>query len=141
METRNYDAIREEIENYLSENTDKALSLFNQMVSEDGTGQDDEVYSMNDFDEICGHWSGLDLINRAFYGGDDDTEDANGIRGDFNPNRSYFYFDGYGNLVSTDYPDNHLYYIDEIIDHVANNRDYYWIDSELEELFDELENA
>ena len=90
----------------------------------------------------------MEILQRAYFGRDDDTwtTDASGNKtyGEFNPNRYYFYFNGYGNLVSSDYKD-YTHKLDEyFINDLLENRSY--IDSikndeELTALFDELENS
>jgi hypothetical protein len=90
----------------------------------------------------------IELLQRAFYGYDLDnwTTDEHGRRENaaFNPNRDYFKYNGYGNLVSTNYPD----YSDKLdryaVEDMLENRVY--IDAiddneKLAALFDELEEA
>ncbi len=53
---------------------------------------DNYIYRMTDFDEIMGgEIAPSELAYRIFYGGD------------FNPNHNYFWYNGYGNLCSSDY--------------------------------------
>lgn len=64
--------------------------------------------------------------------------------GPFNPNRDYFTYNGYGNLVSTDYPDYSGFLDHWAVDDMQQHR--AWIDaidnnSELAALFDELDEA
>ena len=89
-----------------------------------------------------------EILRRAYYGYDAETytTDGSGNRmyGQFNPNRDYFTYNGYGNLVSTDYK-YYTGYLDKYaIEAMSENRRY--IDSieqsdELAALFDELENT
>jgi hypothetical protein len=65
------------------------------------------------------------------------------VYGAFNPNRDYYKYNGYGNLISTDYPDYSEYIEKYAIEEMSENR--RWIDAiddneELSELFDGLEN-
>ena len=109
---------------------------------------DNRYYFMDDLDEIYTNELPTEILCRAFYGRDDDTwtTDSNGdkIYGEFNPNREYFYYNGYGNLVSADYKD-YSFLIDEYAVNAMNeNRSY--IDTieeneEIQKLFDELEEA
>lgn len=87
---------------------------------------DDEVFSMDDFEEIVSGWKPLELAQRIFYG-------------DFNPNRDYFYFNGYGNLVSTDYPED-LIDISEIVSYIIENDDELF-DDEIREMLDEYNES
>ena len=87
-------------------------------------------------------------MSRAFYGYDEDTytTDSYGNRehGAFNPNRAYFTYNGYGNLVSADYKDYSAHLDPYAVNAMSENREY--IDTienneELTELFNELEQA
>lgn len=140
--------IIEKIIEYFKENEE----IFNQCVEEldsyNGYLGDDRYYSMNELNDFYRDTDPFELLQLAYYGWDDDTytTDSNGNRtyGEFNPNRDYFKYNGYGNLVSTDYP-NYSDMLDKyIIDDMLENRQYIdTIDenTELSELFDELENA
>lgn len=76
---------------------------------------DDEIYSMGEFDEIMDGYSPLDIVRKIYYGGN------------FNPNSAYFYFDGYANLVSLDYPDAEKspFYIDDLVDRIMRNENAF----------------
>lgn len=71
---------------------------------------DDMIYPMDEIDELFS--SVWDALRGAFFGGrygyDKDS---------FNPNDDYFYFDGYGNLVS-------VTYLDEYLDNEINDDDF-----------------
>ena len=58
---------------------------------QDEVNGDNYIYGMDEFNEIMESYSPLDLAFRVFYGGD------------FNPNHKYFWYNGYGNLCSSDY--------------------------------------
>ena len=138
--------IIESIIEYFRENE----SLFNDCMEEldsyNGYLGDDRYYPMEELDDLYREVDPSELLRRAFYGYDEDswTTDSSGNKeyGAFNPNRDYFTFNGYGNLVSADYKDYSSY-----LDHYAvesmeeNRRDIYSIenDTELSELFDTLE--
>jgi hypothetical protein len=144
--TKTKEEVIESIIEYFRENE----SLFNDCMEEldgyNGYLGDGCYYPMEELDEIYREVEPSELLRRAFYGYDEDswTTDSSGNKeyGAFNPNRDYFTFNGYGNLVSTDYKDYSSY-----LDHYAvesmveNRRDIYSIedDSKLSELFDTLE--
>lgn len=67
-----------------------AVALHNEWCYETNN-YDDEIIEMERFDEICEGMTPIDIANHIFYG-------------DFNPNHSYFRYDGYANFESTDYP-------------------------------------
>ena len=64
---------------------------------------DDCAYPMDEFDELT-NFTPFDAIQRAFFGYDYNPyrEGHGGEREPFNPNRDYFAFNGYANLVSID---------------------------------------
>ena len=132
--------------NFFNENEDIFNSCIEELDSYNGYLGDDRYYSMDELNEFYNGTEPLEILRRAYYGRDDDTytTDSNGNRtyGEFNPNRDYFYYNGYGNLVSSDYK-NYSAHLDEYaIDAMSENRQY--IDSidgddDLAALFDELE--
>ena len=131
---------------FFNENEDIFNSAIEELDSYDGYLGDDRYYSMDELDEFYNGTEPLELLRRAYYGRDDDTytTDSNGNKtyGEFNPNREYFYYNGYGNLVSSDYKD-YSYKLDEYaIEAMSENRLYIDTiadDDELTALFDELE--
>jgi hypothetical protein len=74
-------------------------------------------------------------LNRAFFGYDSESwhTDATGnkIYGSFNPNKDYFSYNGYGNLVSSNYKDYSVHLDDYFIDAVIDNKDYLYLDEEI----------
>lgn len=131
---------------FFNENEDIFNSCIEELDSYNGYLRDDRYYSMDEIDEFYSGTDPLELLRRAYYGRDDDnyTTDSSGNKtyGEFNPNRDYFYYNGYGNLVSSDYKD-YSHKLDEYaIEEMSENRQY--IDSidgddDLAALFDELE--
>ena len=131
---------------FFSENEDIFTACIEELDSYNGYLGDDRYYSMDEIDEFYSGTDPLELLRRAYYGRDDDnyTTDSSGNKtyGEFNPNRDYFYYNGYGNLVSSDYKD-YSHKLDEYaIEEMSENRQY--IDSidgddDLAALFDELE--
>lgn len=146
--TRTAKQITEEIIAYF----DKHEDIYNEAAEEldacNGYLGDDRYYSMDELDDLYNDTEPTKILLRAFYGYDEETwtTDASGKKeyGLFNPNREYFRYNGYGNLVSADYKDYTGLLDPYIIESMLKNRDYIdAIDNapELSELFDELENA
>ena len=107
---------------------------------------DDRYFSMDELDELYCGTEPSELLRRAYYGYDEETytTDSSGNKtyGAFNPNRDYFRYNGYGNLVSADFKDYSGQLDEYAIESMSENRRY--IDSidhsdELAALFDELE--
>ena len=129
---------------YLKENED----IFNELIEEldgyNGYLGDDRYYEMDMLDEFYCNVKPSEFINRVYYGRDDDTwtTDAHGNRtyGEFNPNREYFYYNGYGNLVSSDYKDYtgklDSYFIEDVLENI-NELDI--TDDELLEMLEDIE--
>ena len=148
MENRTKEIVIADIIQYFKENEDIFNDCMEELDGYDGYLGDDRYYYMEDMSEFYRGQDPIEILTRAFYGHDDDTweTDRNGnkVYGAFNPNRDYFYYNGYGNLVSSDYKD----YSDKLdhwaIEEMSNNRRYiYSIDDneELAALFDELEEG
>ena len=137
----------EKIIAYFEENEDLFNSCIEELDSYNGYLCDDRYYDMEELDELFGNTPAIDLLNRAFFGHDEDTwtTDSRGDmkHGPFNPNRDYFTFNGYGNLVSSDYKDYSVRLDKYAIECMAENRSYVDTiesDEELSSLFDELES-
>ena len=147
-EKRTKKAVIADIIQYFKENEDVFNDCMEELDSYNGYLGDDRYYNMDELNDIYSGQEPQEILFRAFYGFDADmwTTDSRGDKeyGAFNPNREYFYFNGYGNLVSSDYKD----YSDKLdgyaIEAMSENRNY--IDSIenddiLSDLFDELEES
>ena len=145
-EKRTKETIIADIIKYFEENEDVFNDCMEELDSYNGYLGDDRYYDMEELNDIYSGQDPQEILFRAFYGFDADTwmTDSSGNKeyGAFNPNRNYFYFNGYGNLVSSDYKD----YSDKLdlyaIEAMSEDRRY--IDSiedddTLADLFDELE--
>lgn len=136
-EKRTKEAVISDIIDFFRENEDIFSNCIEELDSYNGYLDDDRYYRMEELNDLYNGKEPQEILLRAFFGFDADTWD-----GAFNPNRDYFYYNGYGNLVSSDYKD----YSDKLdkyaIEKMSENRSY--IDSienddTLVRLFDELE--
>ena len=131
---------------YFEENED----IFNQCIEEldswNGFLGDNRYYDMETLNEFYNGADPTEILTRAFYGRDEEICHTNGHGekeyGAFNPNRDYFYYNGYGNLVSANYKDYSAYLDENTVQEMSDYRNH--IDSidddlDLSELFDELE--
>lgn len=136
----------EAILKYFEENADVFNDCIEDLDSYNGCLCDDRWCEMEMLEEFYADSKPMDLLYRAFYGYDEDdwTLDScgNKNRAPFNPNRRYFRYNGYANLVSSDYKD----YTDLLDSYIVEQMSKYrrWIpsideDEDLSELFDELE--
>ena len=136
----------EKIVEYFTENEGIFSYCVEELDSYNGCLGDSRYYEMETLNEFyCGR-EPLEILQRAYFGHDNDTytTDSHGNRtyGEFNPNRDYFAFNGYGNLVSSDYRDYSEYLCENIIEQMSEYRCYIdtiSCDDELNSLFDELE--
>ena len=140
------EATIEKIIDYFNDNEAIFNSCIEELDSYNGYLGDDRYYEMEMLNEFYNDTEPLELLYRTYYGRDDDTytTDSRGDKtyGEFNPNRKYFYYNGYGNLVSSDYKDYSSHLDEYAIESMSENRQY--IDTiedneDLTALFDELE--
>lgn len=130
---------------FFKENEEIFENSIEELDSYNGYLGDGRYYYMEDINEFYSDTDPIDLLYRVFYGYDEDTYTTDGsgneIYSEFNPNRTYFHYNGYGNLVSSDYRDYTRYLDHYVIAEMNENRRY--IDSienndELAALFDAL---
>jgi len=133
---------------YFKNNTDTFNECIEQLDSYDGYLGDDRYYDMNDLPELLSGYDPLELLNRAYFGNDEDDCIVDKYNEkhymSFNPNRDYFRFNGYGNLSSTNYKDysDHLdAYAVEAMDKNRHYIDAIDENSDLSDLFDVYEEA
>lgn len=131
---------------YFEENEEIFNECIEELDSYNGYLCDDRYYYMEEMKDLYCDYDPIDLLNRAFFGHDSETwttsKDGTSHYGEFNPNRDYFKFNAYGNLVSADYKDYSSFLDSFVIEEMKENRsDIYSIedDETLTALFDELE--
>lgn len=146
--TRTAEEIAAAIIEFFKEHEDVFNCCMEELDGYNGYLNDDRYYPMDELDELYVGTEPSEILRRAFYGYDAETyiTDGSGNKeyGQFNPNREYFTYNGYGNLVSADYKDYSGYLDNYAVEAMSENRNY--IDTiedneELAELFDELEQA
>lgn len=137
----------EKIIEYFENNEEIFNSCIEELDSYNGYLSDNRYYEMDLLNEFYSGCDPIELLQRAYYGHDADSWHTGSrgekIYGEFNPNRDYFTYDGYGNLISSDYKDYSPQLYSYAIEAMSENR--YYIDSidsdnELSALFDELED-
>lgn len=119
---KRYDKIKEALEHM---STADIIAMHNAYC--DATNNmDDCIYSMDDFDEIMGGESPLEIARKCFYGHE------------FNPNHDYFRFNGYANLESFDYAPggNSGIYVSDIAEYIDREEDALG-DCDIEAIFEE----
>ena len=90
------------------------IALWNNACRECGYS-DDEIYNMEDFDELMESYSPLDIVRKTYYGEY------------FEPNDAYFCFDGYANLVSLCYAEdkNSPFNINDLVGRIVRNENAF----------------
>lgn len=79
----------------------------------------------------------INILNRFYFGTDDGNENTSA-----NPNRNYFTFNGYGNIISFDYIYNSYtnefsyVYVDDLADYIVENENAFYCD-EIQEILDD----
>ena len=145
-ENRTKEAIISDIIDFFKKNEDIFSDCIEELDNYNGYLSDDRYYSMEELNDIYSGQEPQEILFRAFYGFDADSRhtDRSGdkIYEAFNPNRDYFYFNGYGNLVSSDYKDYSDKLDEYAIEEMSENRsniESIENDDTLAGLFDELE--
>lgn len=129
---------------YFEENENEYNATIEELDSYNGYLGDDRYYNMDVLDEFYSGVEATEILNRAFYGYDSETwtidKSGEKIYGSFNPNREYFSYNGYGNLVSSDYKDysdklDH-WFVDSLIDNIGS---LYDVPAEVQDIIDNIE--
>ena len=132
-------ALREHFEN----NEGDFEAAIEDLDSWNGWLGDDRYYHMDELDEIYHGVDPIEILSRAFYGYDSETwhTDSHGDKeyGAFNPNREYFYFNGYGNLVSADYKDYSDKLDDYFCEEVIDNYNHLDLNEEVIDIIESIE--
>ena len=132
----NFTEFKEALTAYFKSHEDELNQVLN---DNDLISYDDRFYSMDEFDEILDGNTPSELARKIFYGYDLDYSNPDtGKYEEFNPNKAYFRFNGYGNLVSTDYSD-YSDYIDQAVEYIADNPSHY--QCEFDDKFDAIIEA
>jgi hypothetical protein len=120
--------------------------LFNSTIEEldsyNGYLGDNRYYEMELLNEFYNGSEPLELLQRAYFGRDEDYHtDAQGnkIYGEFNPNKDYFTYNGYGNLVSSNYKDYSYLLDDYFIENLIENYESLYLDDEILEIIEGAE--
>ena len=114
METRR-DAIREYIKNLRDY---EQVDLWNDYC-EAQNRDDDRIERMEEFDDLFYGLSPLKIVRR--------------LDSSFDPNHGWFYFDSWGDVCSTDHPENEIIQQDDIAEYIDESGDNLY-DSGIAEL-------
>lgn len=133
---------------YFEKNDETFTACLEELDSYNGYLGDDRYFDMEELAEFYHDADPIELLNRAYYGYAEDscTVDQWGTKrhDPFNPNADYFRYNGYGNLVSSNYKDYSDHLDHYAVDAMQEDRtELPTIDDtpELSELFDELDRT
>lgn len=122
--------IQEKIKEVIEEMTEnEKISLWGNYCNEDSR-MDDYIYSMEEFDEIFSGSLPWEIARTCYYSGN------------FCPAHDYFWFNGYGNAESSDFPSldsKSPFYIDEIVSYIVDNENSLYND-DIQAALDERED-
>lgn len=90
-------------------NEDEMVELHNNYCEAAGY-ENDRIYSMEELDEVLEGRTPADILQRAFYG-------------EFNPNASFFWLNGYANLCSASWASESPIYASDIANYILTNED------------------
>ena len=116
MNTRR-DAIREYIKNLRDY---EQVNLWNEYCEAQNC-EDDRIGGMDEFDDLFYGLSPLEIVRR--------------LDSSFNPNLAWFYFDGWGDICSTNYPEVDVIQQDDIAEYIDESGDSLY-DSGIAELLE-----
>ena len=95
-----------------NQSTDRAIAVWNQYCGE--TGQTDSyIFSMEEFNDEMMSFDPIEIADKISYGS-------------FTSGDNYFWFNGYGNLESADYPEvegNSPFYAEEVAEYCVENEE------------------
>ena len=135
--------LEEELLNHYQNNEDDFNHDIEELDSWNGYLGDERAEPMEYLDEVCQGTEPTEILRRAFFGYDDDTwheENGEKVYGEFNPNRDYFYFNGYGNLVSTDYKDYSSFLDDYFVEEIIDNECHLYLSDGAQTIIDSYED-
>jgi len=122
--------IQEKIKEVIENMTEgEKISLWDNYCNEDSR-MDDYIYSMEEFDEIFSGSLPWEVVRTCYYSGN------------FCPAHDFFWFNGYGNAESSDFPSldgNSPFYIDEIVSYIVDNENSLYND-DIQVALDERED-
>lgn len=130
------------ITEYYENNEEDWNDTAEELDSYNGFLGDDRYYNMDEIDEIYNDYPASEVLARAFYGYDEETWHTNSYGekeyGPFNPNRDYFRYNGYGNLVSTDHKDYTSNLDTWAIEQIIENADCIDLPDEVQEIINNI---
>lgn len=131
----------EKVLEWLKMNEEEFNELIEELDSWCGYLNDGRYYPMGYLNDFYQNSDAIEVLERAFFGYDEDDwyTDSYGRKnyGAFNPNREYFHFNGYGNLVSSNEVDYTNYLDEYFVSKVIEEYNHLDIPEEFDEIIKE----
>lgn len=124
---------------YYKENIDDFNSDIEELDSWNGYLGDEKVIPMEELDDFYSEVDPSEILRSAFFGYDD-VNSTSDQKSPFNPNRDYFYINGYGNLVSTDKYDYSDYLNEDFVNAIISNSPNLELSDGAQEILDKYED-
>lgn len=132
--------LAETLLNYYKEHEDDFNYDIEELDSWNGYLGDERAEPMEYLDEFYQGTEPTEILRRAFFGYDDAYAKSE-QRAPFNPNRDYFYFNAYGNLVSTDYKDYSSFLDEYFVEEIIDNERHLYLSDGAQTIIDNYEEA
>ena len=129
----------EKLMNYYRENKEDFANDIEELDNWTGCLYDDKIHPMEELNELFQGTEPEEILLRAFYGYDEPLN-KDEQRQPFNPNREYFYFNGYGNVVSIAEKDYSDYLDTDFTQDIIDNRYNLSLSSGAEDIIDDYED-
>lgn len=124
---------------YYKDNEEDFIDDIEELDNWNGCLYDDRIFLMEHINDVYCATEPDEILRRAFYGYDKPLN-KDDQRQQFNPNRQYFYFNGFGNLVSTDKKDYTDYLNDYFIQDIIDNRNQLYLSEGAQDIIDKYED-
>ena len=128
-----------ELLGFYKQNDEAFVNDIEELDNYNGYLGDYHLFDMDELNDLYQNEEPLEILCRSFFGYDDDNSTPD-QRAPFNPNREYFYFNGYANLVSTDYRDYSDFLDDEFVRNIIENESNLDLSDEAQEIIEKYED-
>lgn len=140
--TNMIEEMKKDLLDYFENNKEEFNQVIEELDSYNGYLGDDRYYEMEMLDEFYHGVDATEILARAFYGYDADNWHMDGetkVYGAFNPNRDYFKYNAYGNLVSTDYKDYSWWLDMDFIEDLLDNAGSLYLPEDVTDMIEAIE--
>lgn len=112
--------LQQELLDFYKQNSEAFVSDIEELDSYNGYLGDYHIFEMDELNDLYQDMEPITILYRSFFGYDGEYLMSD-QKAPFNPNRNYFYFNGYGNLVSIDSRDYSDYLDEEFVRDIIEN--------------------